>query len=233
MINSSKVEDVKIAIVIPAHNEASTIINCLAAVQLAIEQLPSTIIAHPLVVLDSCIDDTLALVKATGIDYICCEYQCVGQARDIGIRQAIAHGATWLVCTDADSIVASDWLVQQVTHIAQQTTDMICGVVSIDSWEHLTRQTQEAYLAHYQDVMGHRHIHGANLSFSTEAYLAVGGFKPLPCHEDVELVKSFETQNYRITWSNKVRVTTSSRLQARAKEGFATFLSNLEKNNLH
>lgn len=222
----------KIGIVIPAHNEAMAIAKCLVSVQTAIEQLPSKIQAYPLVVLDSCTDDTQIIVKAAGVDYLCCDYQCVGQVRDMGIRHAIANGATWLACTDADSVVPMDWLVQQIEHITHQPTDMICGVVSIDSWEHLTAQTQIDYNAHYQDRMGHRHIHGANLSFSSEAYLAVGGFASLRCHEDMDLVRKFETQDYAITWSNRVRVITSSRLQARASEGFAAFLANLEKNNL-
>ena len=239
-------DDIKIVIVIPAHNEAMTITKCLASVQAAIEQLPSTITANMLVVLDSCSDDTLTLVKSvqvesaqakntkienTDVDYLCCDYQCVGQVRDLGIRHAIAAGATWLACTDADSVVTPDWLIQQIAHIKAQPTDMICGVVSVDSWAHLTPQTRKDYMAHYQDKMGHRHIHGANLSFSAEAYLAVGGFAPLPCHEDVDLVKRFESKGYAITWSNRVRVITSSRLQARATEGFAAFLANLETNN--
>ncbi|MGP5338303.1 glycosyltransferase [Psychrobacter maritimus] len=236
----------KIGIVIPAHNEAMTITKCLASVQTAIEQLPSTITATILVVLDSCRDNTLELVKSVqvesaqakntkienaDVDYLCCDYQCVGQVRDLGIRHTIASGATWLACTDADSVVTPDWLIQQIAHIKAQPTDMICGVVSVDSWAHLTPQTRKDYMAHYQDKMGHRHIHGANLSFSAEAYLAVGGFAPLPCHEDVDLVKRFESTGYAITWSNRVRVITSSRLQARATEGFAAFLANLETNN--
>ena len=179
-------------------------------------------------VLDSCTDETRALVTGAGIDYISCEYRCVGRVRDLGIRQAITKDATWIACTDADSIVLPDWLTQQLTHITQQPTDMICGVVSVDSWTHLTQQTQDAYVAHYQDRMGHRHIHGANLSFSTAAYLSVGGFAHMPCHEDVDLVNRFENQGYDIIWSNQVRVQTSSRLQARASDGFAAFLSNLE-----
>ncbi|WP_201594437.1 glycosyltransferase [Psychrobacter vallis] len=222
----------KIGIVIPAHNEAMTISDCLASVQTAIEQLPSNISAYPLVVLDGCTDNTLALVESAGVDYIACDYHCVGRVRDVGIRHAIKNGANWIACTDADSIVMPDWLVEQVTHIKQQPTDMICGVVDVDNWAHLTSQTREAYIAHYQDMMGHRHIHGANLSFRDEAYLAVGGFAPLRCHEDVDLVKNFEDQGYDITWSNSVRVITSSRLEARASEGFATFLGNLEKSNL-
>ncbi len=220
----------KIGIVIPAHNEAMTIAKCLASVQSAIKQLTSTIKVYSLVVLDSCTDDTQSIVKAAGVDYLCCDYQCVGQARDIGIRHAIANGATWLACTDADSVVTVDWLAQQIEH---QPTDMICGVVDVDSWAHLTAQTREDYIAHYQDKMGHPHIHGANLSFRSDAYLAVGGFSSLPCHEDVDLVRRFEAQSYVITWSNRVRVMTSSRLQARADGGFAVFLNNLEQKNLH
>ena len=220
-----------IAIVIPAHNEALTISTCLASVQTAIEQLHSTITATVLVVLDSCSDDTLTLVKHAGVDYLCCDYRCVGQVRDLGIRHAITSGATWLACTDADSLVTADWLTQQIAHIKAQPTAMICGVVDVDDWAHLTPQTRQDYIAHYQDKMGHRHIHGANLSFSSVAYLAVGGFAALPCHEDVDLVKKFEKQNFTITWSNRVRVITSSRLQARATEGFAAFLANLETSN--
>lgn len=219
----------KISIVIPAHNEAETIAQCLASVKIAIKQLPSTFTASILVVLDNCTDDTLKIVQAIGVDYLCCYYQCVGQVRDIGVRHAIAHGANWLACTDADSTVPIDWLVQQMEHLNQQRIDMICGVVSVDNWDHLSSQTQQAYIAHYQDKMGHSHIHGANLSFSSDAYLAIGGFAHMTCHEDVDLVNRFKEKHYAITWSNRVRVMTSSRLQARAKEGFGNFLGNLEK----
>ncbi|MGM8899286.1 MULTISPECIES: glycosyltransferase family 2 protein [unclassified Psychrobacter] len=222
----------KIGIVIPAHNEASTISACLESVQTAIERLPSIITAYPLVVLDSCTDGTLSIVKHLAVNHISCEYHCVGRARDLGIRHAIAKGATWIACTDADTVVTTDWLVHQIAHITQQSTDMICGVVSIDDWTNLSPQTRHDYVAHYQDKMGHRHIHGANLSFSSRAYLAVGGFSLLPCHEDVDLVKKFETQGYAITWSNRVRVITSSRVNGRVNDGFAAFLSNLEQSNL-
>lgn len=232
MIANKTVDDITIAIVIPAHNEALTIMDCLTSVRCAIEQLPSSVSAYPLVVLDSCTDETLSLVKSAKVEYLTCDYRCVGRVRDLGFCHAIANGANWLACTDADSIVAVDWLTQQMAHLKQQPTEMICGVVSVDNWAHLSSQTQQAYEAHYRDMMGHRHIHGANLSFRSEAYLAVGGFTPLACHEDVDLVKKFENQGYPITWSNKVRVTTSSRLQARAKEGFAAFLANLEKPHL-
>ena len=128
--------NINIAIVIPAHNEALTISKCLASVQSAIEQLPSTITATVLVVLDSCSDDTLALVKRAGVDYLCCDYQCVGQVRDFGIRYALTSGATWIACTDADSLVTADWLTQQIAHIKAQPTALISGGELVDDWSH-------------------------------------------------------------------------------------------------
>ena len=101
-------------------------------------------------------------------------------------------------------------------------------MVQIDSWHQLSAQTQQQYLNHYHDAMDHRHIHGANLSFSATAYLQAGGFKALSCHEDVNLVEQMQALNLKIVWSNLVRVTTSSRLDARAPEGFAHFLQQLE-----
>src|SRR5699024_12672257 len=113
-----------IAIVIPAHNEALTISKCLASVQTAIEQLPSTITATVLVVLDSCSDDTLTLVKHAGVDYLCCDYQCVGQVRDLGIRHAITSGATWLACSEDDSLVTANRHTQSIAHNNHHTIAM-------------------------------------------------------------------------------------------------------------
>lgn len=69
-MENSDMAEMKIGIVIPAHNEAMTISACLKSIHKAITQLPSTILAYPLVVLDGCTDETLALVKNAGVDYI-------------------------------------------------------------------------------------------------------------------------------------------------------------------
>ena len=218
----------KIGIVIPAHNEADSISACLDAIKQAIAQLSSDIAVQTVVVLDSCDDDTLSQVQNAHLDWLRCEFRCVGKVRDLGVRYLIEQGADWIACTDADSMVESDWLVAQIKHLKAETAAMICGVVSIDCWDALSESTKQQYLTHYQDCMNHRHIHGANLSFASQDYLAVGGFDELTCHEDVGLVKKFEQANLPIIWSNLVRVVTSSRLDARAEEGFAHFLRGLE-----
>lgn len=220
----------KIAIVIPAHNEQDHIGDCLTAIQTAIHHLKQTfsqIAVDVIVVLDSCSDNTQAIVEGFGVDYLTCEFKNVGKVRALGIHHAMAQGADWIACSDADSQVAENWLTAQLQHLQDDTCDMICGVVAVDSWDNLSEKVKTDYLAHYQDRMNHRHIHGANLSFSVYAYRQVSGFTDLPCHEDVDLVRKFEQQHFNIVWSNKVRVTTSSRLEARASEGFAHFLSNL------
>lgn len=229
-----------IGVVIPAHNEADHIGACLAALKVAqstLQQHYPQVTVEILVVLDSCEDATHQIVDAAQIASITCDFRRVGQTRASGIDTLIKRGATWLACSDADSQVDADWLLSQYRHLNDTHThtqpDMICGVVYIADWGELTPQVQHDYLAHYRDEMQHHHIHGANLSFSADAYQAVGGFSALPCHEDVDLVRRFEAQGFNLCWSNQVRVVTSSRLVARADEGFAHFLKNLQHAPFH
>ncbi|WP_236761082.1 glycosyltransferase family 2 protein [Acinetobacter sp. NCu2D-2] len=110
--------------------------------------------------------------------------------------------------------------------------DIMCGVVEVSSWAHLSQTTQHEYLSHYQDCMNHRHIHGANLCFKSKVYQALGGFQALTCHEDVEFIQRAEAHHFNILWTNQLRVKTSSRLQSRVTHGFAHFLENLESKRL-
>ncbi|TCB50730.1 glycosyltransferase [Acinetobacter sp. ANC 4779] len=215
-----------IGIVIPACNEEQYLEKCLHHIRLAIQALPTlSQEVRVLVVLDSCNDQSLEIVQNAGVEYLQCNFGCVGKARDLGVRHLIDSGATWIACTDADTWVDTQWLLQQINH---QPADAICGVVEVDSWQNFSILTRKNYLAHYQDVMNHPHIHGANLSFSSNAYLQTGGFEALCCHEDVDLIQRMLKLNLKIIWSNLVRVKTSSRLNARAPEGFSSFLHQLE-----
>ena len=114
----------KIGIVIPAHNEADSISTCLDAIKQAISQLSSDIAVQTVVVLDSCDDDTLSKVQNAHVDWLCCEFRCVGKVRDLGVRYLIEQGADWIACTDADSMVEADWLVAQIKHLKAEPTAM-------------------------------------------------------------------------------------------------------------
>jgi glycosyltransferase involved in cell wall biosynthesis len=217
-----------LGMIVPAHNEEALIGACLDALCAAAE--------HPalygeevvvVVVLDACDDATLAVVKrhadvnAARATIICTEVAArnVGVARAAGARLALQRGARWLAFTDADTRVSPGWLAAQI----KLDVDVVCGSVAVDDWsphrEHAD-MLREHFARTYNDRDGHRHIHGANLGVAAAAYQRAGGFRPLPCHEDVALVAALADAGARFAWSAAPRVTTSARTDARCREGF-------------
>lgn len=119
--------------------------------------------------------------------------------------------------------MSPDWLAEQLALDA----DAVCGTVGGEDW---TAHGEHAELLRwhfsqtYFDVDAHRHVHGANLGVSADAYLRAGGFRQLACSEDVDLVRALEASGAQIAWSARPRVTTSARRAARAVGGFADAL---------
>lgn len=222
-----------IGVAIPAHNEEACLPACLAALLRAARhpELHGEAVAV-CVVLDACDDDSQAIVRrhqspfaASGctLDFLEITARQVGAARAAGARHLLARGARWLAFTDADTRVSPQWLAAQIALDA----DVVCGSVAIDDWTpHAAMATMVSahFDTHYQDREGHRHIHGANLGVSAPAYLAAGGFSCVSCHEDVLLVQALEKTGARFAWSALPRVTTSARLDARARGGFGDTL---------
>lgn len=165
-----------IGVVIPAHNEERHISECLASVRLASE--------HPalrgqrveiLVVLDACSDGTVEQVAARGASMLEVCFQNVGKARAVGAEHLLEAGVQWLAFTDADTRVPCDWLVRQI----ECGADAVCGTVEVDSWSEHDESVRSRYLELYQFIENHRHIHGANLGLSADAYRNAGGFQHL------------------------------------------------------
>jgi glycosyltransferase involved in cell wall biosynthesis len=215
-----------IGVVVPAHNEQALLGRCLQSLQ--------TAASHPdlceepvciVVVLDACTDASAQIARQYQVINLSIEAHNVGLARRAGAAHAITLGARWLACTDADSCVAPDWLVQQLQHDA----DVVCGTVHLDDWEDYDAAVQSAYHDRYQAGDGHRHIHGANLGICVEAYKRAGGFPPLQAHEDVRLIKTLNEIGARIVWSGTNSVATSARCDPRAHGGFGDYLQRLAK----
>ncbi|WP_287810200.1 glycosyltransferase [Pseudomonas sp.] len=214
-----------IGVVIPAHNEATYIEQCLASVNLAAgHPRLAGIRVEVLVVLDDCTDDTGALAHAAGVTTLAVTFRNVGRSRALGAQVMIEEGAQWLAFTDADTQVPFDWLARQLDFEA----DAVCGTVQVDSWEHHAPEVRDSYLAAYRFVEGHRHIHGANLGLSAKAYLSAGGFQHLAAHEDVQLVADLERTGARIVWTATHPVVTSARRDFKCREGFGDYLLSLE-----
>ncbi|MDH6169931.1 glycosyltransferase involved in cell wall biosynthesis [Variovorax boronicumulans] len=209
-----------IGIVIPAHNEGERIAAALQAVLRAAEH--PALLGEPVgvaVVLDSCSDSTDAVVAQYPVTRLALDARNVGIARASGARLLIEAGARWLAFTDADTLVSPEWLVKQLA----ENADAVCGSIGVEDWGVYGLEgsaVQAHFERHYVDADGHRHIHGANLGVSTEAYCRVGGFQPLASSEDVALVEALQAAGARIAWSAGPRVTTSARTDARARGGF-------------
>ncbi len=214
-----------IGILIPVHNEEALLGDCLKAALIAANH--PGLMGEPvqiLVMLDSCSDASAAIAEHFPVQRLDIQARNVGQVRGVGARHLLNQGARWISCTDADSRVAPDWLVAQLALEA----DAVCGTVTVDAWsEGFDPAAQIRYHQAYQARDGHRHIHGANLGVSAGAYVRAGGFEPLACHEDVQLVRSLERCGASIAWSHTPQVITSARLQARAQGGFGDYLKSL------
>lgn len=218
-----------IGVVVPAHDEVSLIGHCLDALHRAA--------CHPalggepvrvVVVLDACSDGTAEAVRATamaGLTTIDVDLRNVGAARAAGADVLLAESARWLAFTDADSRVADDWLAAQLALGAEA----VCGCVGVDDWSPFGHEVQLRHDANYRHADGHRHVHGANLGVAPVAYVRAGGFKPLRCGEDVQLVEDLQRAGADIAWSAAPRVLTSARRTARARGGFSDFLVSLER----
>ncbi|AZF05726.1 glycosyltransferase family 2 protein [Pseudomonas sp. R5-89-07] len=214
-----------IGILIPVHNEEALLGECLDAAMVAAShpQLHGEAV-QILVVLDSCSDGSAAIAGARGVHCLAVQARNVGHARGAGAQHLLDLGARWIACTDADSRVAADWLVAQLA----LGCDAVCGTVTVDAWsEGFDAAAQIRYHQAYEAHDGHRHIHGANLGVSASAYLQAGGFEPLTCHEDVQLVRNLERCGASIAWSHTPQVITSARLDCRAQGGFADYLKSL------
>lgn len=215
-------------VVVPAHNEEALIAKCLQALHTAAQ--------HPdlagesvqlLVVLDACTDRTAEVAAAHGVETLSVDHRNVGRTRAAGAVALIERGVSWLCFTDADTAVSPCWLAQQAMWSRSRRADAVCGVVTVEDWQGFSVRERAHYESLYDDREGHAHVHGASLGISADAYLRTGGFAPLACHEDADLVHRLKAMGGTIARTNTVRVSTSARRAGRVVGGFASYLNGL------
>ena len=218
-------------VVIPAHNEQDLLPACLAAVRHAARQV--SVPVHLVVVADACTDKTAELARAQGATVIESGAHSVGAARRAGVRQVLRSAgrldpaAVWVATTDADSLVPRRWLSRQLRY-ARQGWKTVAGTVTVADWAGHPPHVQRLYTQGYRAWQGHHpHVHGANLGFTADAYLAVGGFRPLPTAEDHGLVDDLRAAGVPLLCTSRLPLVTSARRHARAPAGFAWLLGTL------
>jgi glycosyltransferase involved in cell wall biosynthesis len=214
-----------IAVLIPAHNEATLIGTCLRSIQQAAAHAELQEEVRIIVAVDRCEDATAAIARALGAHVIDVSAPGgVGLARAEAAALAVSWGARWLSMTDADTTVPHDWLVEQLSLRA----DAFCGIVEVGDWEDYAVEVQRAFLLGQCARDGHMRVHGANMGVSADFYTRCGGFLPLRCSEDVALVEALVGVNARIARVARPVVRTSARRDARASGGFSDFIKQVE-----
>ncbi|GAC1318013.1 MAG: glycosyltransferase [Acidimicrobiales bacterium] len=239
------------AVVVPAHNEASSIAACVRSIAWSA--------AHPAigrraveltVVLDTCDDTTgeraeAAIAEAQGRlggsfsgRVTESNHTNVGRTRALGVATALKAldgvdpNTIWVACTDADSMVPHHWLAHQAALYARGF-EAVAGTVAVRSWEFQPSTVRRLHQDHYHRgggaTFGHRHVHGTNLGLSGWAYEQAGGFAPLATGEDHELWRALRAARMRCVSTPGAAVTTSARPEGRAPAGFAGFLRDLRR----
>jgi glycosyltransferase involved in cell wall biosynthesis len=218
-------------VVIPAHDEEDLLPSCLAAVWQAARQV--TVPVHVVVVADACTDRTAERARGLGAAVVEIGARNVGAARAAGVAQVVRHtrnldpATVWLATTDADTLVPRCWLTRQFEY-AGQGWQAVAGTVTVADWAGHPAPVPSLFHQRYRAWQGHHpHVHGANLGFTARAYLAAGGFKPLPTAEDHDLVNSLVAAGVPVLRTARIPVVTSARTHARAPSGFGWLLGTL------
>ncbi|MFE7421816.1 glycosyltransferase [Rhodococcus sp. NPDC057529] len=212
-----------VTVVVPAHDEEALLPACVTALRAAATRVPVPV--RIVVVLDACSDDSAAAVPP-GVDVLAVNARNVGAARRAGFAAAPVRCNEWFATTDADSQVPDNWLAAQLAHATRGAT-VVAGTVTVTDWSDWPEHVMVRYAREYRPGVHHGHVHGASLGFAADLYRGVGGFAEVPAHEDTELVSRMVAAGANMVWAIDAPVETSARRHARAPEGFASYLLEL------
>ncbi len=239
-------------VVIPARDEAARIEGCLRALAGQQEDLALDSF-EVIVVLDGCRDRTPQIVERAAhsdgyppIHSLEFAYpEGVGRARRLGMDIAylrllqVGRSEGLIASTDADTIVAADWLASQL-RLVRAGAEAIGGLIELDPAE---RQALDPYavmvreqhaaerLTHALEQatadtdVEHPHFSGASLALTAAAYKRCGGLPVCAALEDEALARALSARGIAIHRPQKVRVRTSARIDGRAPRGLARDLA--------
>lgn len=245
-MNASSPKD--IAVIVPARNEQERVGACLIALE---RQLADR--ARVIVVVNNTTDSTSDVVRQIGyqrqmdvevIDCLLGPLEGVGSARRIGCDHVLHKmpDLRWLLTTDADCVVAPDWIRRNIAHLDR--ADVVCGKVVpmvnevgiLEGMDRTLAKNEGRYRQLVQDIYAtyaagmerlkntHGEAAGASLAFSATSYRSVGGFQKVKCGEDRQIVRDFRLSGYSVLHADDVVVNASCRLSGRASGGMSDAL---------
>ena len=250
-------------VTIPARNEEEDLSACLDAFtwQTDLNKVPlSTDFFEVILLLNNCRDASAAIARGWQVAHPAVVLHCVelslppakanaGTARKLLLDtawrrlQASRRGPTALLCTDADSVVAPDWIAQNMQALGRGA-DAVGGQIELAEGdvqampESLRRcyKNDRRYgelVAQLEDQLDpqagdpwprHQHHFGSSLACTPQAYAQAGGMPESPALEDAAFVHQLRRAGLRLRHEPAVRIFTSARLSGRAKVGLAAQL---------
>jgi glycosyltransferase involved in cell wall biosynthesis len=228
-----------LAVVVPAHNEEHLLGECLRSILTALAQsaLPSMIV----LVAHNCTDRTEQIARrilhGRPALVLTDDSPTVATARHAGATAALTSLAaggfglerSWLLSTDADSVVPPSWIGDLRRHIDRGAA-AVAGLVQVHDWHGASAGAREAYRAIVAagiKLGHHEHVYGANLAVRTDAFLDVGGWPDRVPGEDTALVEALRARDWPVTSAADVWVRTSGRRTPRAAGGLGSLLERL------
>lgn len=240
---------VDVLVAVPARDEEDSIVPCLDAVVSAVrESLASGAVGRVRISVGAhrCRDRTAeratSLLRASGLEHLVLDDRVsdtVGAVRSrlvtAGMTAAMTTGPpldparTWVLSTDADSVVPTDWVTALLDVAARTGADLVAGFVALDGWV-----ADASALAAYDRVLqarltdkGHDHVWAANLAVAYPAYAAAGGFPSVAHGEERVLAGRVARSGGRAVGALHPVVTTSARMPGRAAHGLGDLLRRL------
>ncbi len=245
----------------PARDEADRIGKAVRAIvaQRRLDGAPLDPDAYELLVLaNGCSDDTAAVVERCAAEaprhavYVVRAGADAPESRHVGAaRRAVMNAAAArmpdggdvhraILTTDADSVVAPDWVAQNLA--ALRTVDAVGGRIVPDPLERaalsdVVRSELDAKTAYefaiacleatvdplpYDPWPRHRQRCGPSLALRSSTYALAGGLPPHERLEDLGLYQALLAVDARVRHSIRVRVVTSLRVAARVEGGFGS-----------
>ena len=223
------------AVVVPAFNEEAVIGDCLRA--LAEQEGVPAADYRVILVCNRCTDATAAVAREAaaraGLPLLIVGGPGggPGPARRVGmdLAAALLPPDGLIASTDADTVVAADWLARQLDAVAAGA-DAVGGFVELEDAglhphvlavrERRAAERFAAVLAHTPHAE-HHHFAGASMALTAAAYRRLGGLEPVPVLEDEALERRLRAHGLRVERLLSVRVRTSARLVGRAAAGLA------------
>jgi glucosyl-3-phosphoglycerate synthase len=239
-------------VVVPARDEAERIERCLEALAgqrgLARERY------ELIVVLDGCRDETPERVREFAAAVPSLRLHAVELAQSRGVGRARRHGMD-LACerllqvgraggliasTDADSVVAEDWLACQL-ELTARGAHAIGGRIELLADEalglsrHAVGEREQRRVERLRAVRSaatreeaacdHHQFSGASMAITAATYRRCGGLPVRAALEDEALERELLARGVAIHRSAQVRVSTSARTGGRAPRGLAQDLA--------